>query len=1160
MAIAVVGAARVQFGADIIDFETGAHRVQSITEQVSEKFKELEKTVRTVGLVMTAAITVPFAAMVRAVDRGAGSFEGQMKRVEAALDNVSGEQLKALSDQARQLGPAVGKGATEAASGIEELGLAGVSTADILGGGLKATLDLAAAGMVEVAPAAGLVTDVLGQFKKTAADLPQIVQQVTGAMDASKFGFDDFRLALGQGGAVAAESGVSFIDFATAIAATSTQFTSGSDAGTSFRAYIQSLTGNSEEARAAMKKLGVQFFDTNGRLMPLAEQAQVLRNAFGDLTDESKGKSFKAIFGDDAAKTAIGLMSQARAGFERMQATVAGGDVEAKIAKRLEGAEAAGNRVRVAWESVKIALGLDTGLLTITAAIKNAFAGFLEMIARASPAVHMIGAAFAGLASLMGPLIAIFATIGAHMLAYFVSGFGLVGKAIALIVSPVTTILQMLGEAGLMRVLGMVGARLAALLGPVGLAIGAFILMRDNILPVLGQIWDKLTTTLGPPLAAIIGKVGAIFSTLASGPAATALSALMGLLGGLADVLGVVVAGVLAIVGELLVRTLSAGVSVIGGFVGAVEGMVSAVSALLTGDFAGAWNALLGAVTSIMDGMVDAVVSMVPDLELPLRTAYEAAKAWLADGFGSVLTWVSEAVGSAVTYVASVFPNVVAAAKGVYEGVKGWLVDKFGGILSWVSSAAAFISDRFAEIKKNLGLGDAAAASAPAAPPAPKPVAAPPAAPKRSVDLDEDKKKKKREKKGRNTTYDATNREQLRLQNELEAARLRGDRETEQRIQNRLDLEKQIEAYQRTGLTHEQARVLAQRDMTDLAAARAQAVAREIADEQQQVALDVAQLGNNAALEDSLSRQVELKRRIAFYYAQTRDLAEATRLAEADQAKVDAARLAVRERWFAEDAQDRELRLAQARGESEERIRLLQREIDIRERARELERQGMGADEAARRAATEWSEGEKARQTGVFRDTFKAGVQAAMGGDLKDWFQNWWRDRVAKGMEDALNSLADLISNLFSKAGQGAASSGGGILGALGGALGAVFGKSPSSGIGAINTTTWGEAGAVSLGFDSSNLPKFNTGGSFRVGGMAGIDRNVVSMKLSRGEMVDITKPGSEREAPPAVVQLAVEEGSLFRPVVRQEAGNVSVQTTRTKARADARAQSRRLR
>ena len=55
----------------------------------------------------------------------------------------------------------------------------------------------------------------------------------------------------------------------------------------------------------------------------------------------------------------------------------------------------------------------------------------------------------------------------------------------------------------------------------------------------------------------------------------------------------------------------------------------------------------------------------------------------------------------------------------------------------------------------------------------------------------------------------------------LRAARLRGDLEAEQTIQDRLDLSKQIEAYQRTGLSLDQARTAAQRDMAALAAARA---------------------------------------------------------------------------------------------------------------------------------------------------------------------------------------------------------------------------------------------------------------------------------------------------------------------------------------------------
>lgn len=122
--------------------------------------------------------------------------------------------------------------------------------------------------------------------------------------------------------------------------------------------------------------------------------------------------------------------------------------------------------------------------------------------------------------------------------------------------------------------------------------------------------------------------------------------------------------------------------------------------------------------------------------------------------------------------------------------------------------------------------------------------------------------------------------------------------------------------------------------------------------------------------------------------------------------------------------------------------------------------------------------------------------------------KNWWKDRLAKGMEEALNSLADLIANLFKKAGQSGDGSGGGIFGAIGTVLGGVFGSKSS--IGKIDTSSWGAAGTVSLGADTSGLPRFNTGGSFKVGGMSGIDRNVVSMKLSRGEMVDIRKPGND--------------------------------------------------
>ena len=1092
MNMAVVGAARVVFGADTSEFDAGAKGVEGVLGRLVEKFHDVEQRIKNIGAGVTLGVTVPFAAMVRAVDKGAGSFQAQMKKVEAALGNVTGEELEALSNQARTLGPAVGKGATEAAEAIEALGLAGVSTADIMGGALKAALDLSAAGMVDAASSSSLVTDIMSQFKVTAAQLPGVVQNVVGALDSSKFGFDDFRLAVGQGGAIAASAGVGFLDFATAISATSTQFTSGADAGTSFKTYIQSLTGNSKQAKAAMEKLGISFFDVRtGQMKPLAEQAQILRDALGGLTDKSKTDALKTIFGSDASRTAIGLMEQGREGFEKLQATVAGGDVEAKIQKRMEGAEAAGKRIAVAWESVKIAIGLDTGLLDITTAIKNGFARMLEAIANAPPAIKQIGAAFAALGAIMGPLMMVLGHVGAILLANFAaSKFGLIGRVLALIISPVSTLITMLGEFGLARVLMMVGSRLLGLAGPVGWAISAILLFKDSIVAALKIVWDSLVATLGPPIEAIMTKLQALFGKLSGGPIGAAVEGLISILMGLKDVIGTILVAAIELAGNLIERALAGIVAAFSGLVDVVSGVVDLISALLSGDFTGAWNALVGIVDSVFKAIFDIAAGFVPELGNELQQVYLIAKAWLADGFNSIVGWFSGAIKSGVDYVAKTFPGVVAAAKAVYDGVKAWLVDAFGGIMSFVSGAVKWIVDQYGKVKKYLGLGEAS--SAPAAPqPAKPPAAAAPApGPKRSVDFDDDDGPKKKKVgsgggKGRDTSHDQQNRDQLEFQVQLEAARLRGDVEAEAALRRKMDLSRQIEAYQRTGLSLAAATAAATRDMATLDAARRDGLAKDLERDETAHQIDLARISGNRTLEETLQRQQELKEKINGFLRDGLTLTEATARAARQQLETDQARAAVRARLLADDEQDRQLRLAQARGDSEERIRQLQREIDIRNRQRELEREfDMDPDSARKKAETEWSEEDKARQTGAFRETFKDGVRAALDGDLKGWIKNWWKDRVAKGMEEALNSLADLIASLFSKS--GTAGGGGGIGGAIASIVGSIFGKKAAA------------------------KPGFATGGSFKVAGRSGIDQNLISFRATAGEMVNITRPGND--------------------------------------------------
>ena len=1165
MNTATVGAARIVFGADTSDFDAKAKGVEGVMGRLIERFRGFEARLKTIGTATTIGITLPFGAMIRAVDKGAGAFESQMKRVEAALDNVSGDQLAELSAQARDLGPRVGKGATEAAQGIEELGLAGLSTADILGGGLKATLDLAAAGMVDVAPAAGLVTDVMGQFKKTASDLPDVVKNVVGAMDASKFGFEDFQLAVAQGGGVAASAGVSFHDFATAVAATSTQFSSGSDAGTSFKTYIQSLVGNSKQAKAAMDKLGISFFDADGRMKPLAEQAQILRDKLGDLTDASKTEALKTIFGSDAARTAIGLMEQGRKGFEDLATTVAGGDVEAKIAKRLEGSAAAGVRIANAWESAKIALG-DTGILDALTAIKNGFAAMLEAIANAPPAVLKFGAIFATLTAAVGPLLLVLGHLAAFLLARFVSSFGVVGRVLALFISPISTLITMLGQFGLARVLSMVASRLLGFLGPVGIAIGAVILFKDTIVTVLQQVWDRMTAVLGPSLSALFAKVQSLFASISGGPIGAALSAIGSVVAGIADVVGTVLGGVLLVAGELIVRTLNAAVQAVSGFLSFIQGFVNLISGLLSGDFAGAWQGAVDMITSVADTIVNIIAAMAPDIEGPLRAAYQGAKRWLADGFSAVGSWLGSAVAGMVNYVASAFPNVVAAAQSVYAGVKAWLVDKFGGILGWVGKAAAYIVDRYKAIKSALGLGGGSGApeapELPKAPTTPKPAIV--AAPKRTVSFDDDdgpKKKTGGSPKGRDTTYDAANRQELELQAQLEAARLRNDQETVRALEDRLDRQRQIEAYQRTGLSLADATKAAERDMKLLADARAGQTAKAIDEERRRFDIKVAEAAGDRRLVDTLQRQEDLQERITMWRAKGKTEAEATAIATAEQVRLDAAIAASRAKAARDTEAQRQIDLARARGDSEESIRRLETEEAIRKRTREIMDTADATEAEARaQAETEAMEMEAARRQGIWRDTIKGGFRAALDGNFGDWFQNWWKDRVAKGMEDALNKLSDLIMNLFSKAGSqsGSGSDGGNWLSVLGSVFGGKSGGA-SSGTGAGNGDFEPGGGAGSWYNPGADVPAFKTGGRFKVGGMSGIDRNLVAFRATAGEMVNITHGENDNGPMPVVVHVVAEEGAMFRSVVRAEAAGQSAQVLTSERRNSARRQRQSL-
>jgi TP901 family phage tail tape measure protein len=209
----------------------------------------------------------------------------------------------------------------EAAEAIEMLVKNGMQMPDIMNGAARSVVALSNATGGEFANSADIMTDAMALWKGEFRDAEGNLKNVEGAINGitsvtvkSKFTIDDYALALAQGGGVASAAGVSFDDFNTTIASISPYFASGSDAGTSFKTFLQRLIPASKEAERTMKDLGImtadganRFFDASGKMKPMAEVAEILQVAMSGLTEEQKNSALATLFGTDAMRAAVGL-------------------------------------------------------------------------------------------------------------------------------------------------------------------------------------------------------------------------------------------------------------------------------------------------------------------------------------------------------------------------------------------------------------------------------------------------------------------------------------------------------------------------------------------------------------------------------------------------------------------------------------------------------------------------------------------------------------------------------------------------------------------------------------------------------------------------------------------------------------------------------------
>lgn len=314
------------------------------------------------GVGAAAVATTAFAA--NGIQK-ATSLEQQMANIAAVMGKTSAE-VAPLNDLILDLGmaPDLKVDTFEAAEAIELLARNGLSMDQIMQGAAKSAIQLSNATGGTMAGAADVATDLLAMFNIEAADMGRVVDGVTSVVNNSKFSFDDYRLALAQSGGVAAAVGVSLEDLNTTIAATASNFASGSDAGTSFKTFLQRLVPQSNKAIDMMRDLGIitedgmnLFFDAQGNMKSMADIAGILAEATAGLSEEQINQAFSTIFGTDAMRTAFGLAKTGKEDFLKLQQQMGQTSAADAVATRMDTLSGQMEILRGTIEAVAIKVG-----------------------------------------------------------------------------------------------------------------------------------------------------------------------------------------------------------------------------------------------------------------------------------------------------------------------------------------------------------------------------------------------------------------------------------------------------------------------------------------------------------------------------------------------------------------------------------------------------------------------------------------------------------------------------------------------------------------------------------------------------------------------------------------------------------------------------------
>lgn len=594
-------ALNAQMGGALGTLTGNTNALSSSLAGLSMKLDNVANTMNRAGSTLTKSITLPALAAGAAAVKVSTDFDSALREIAAVSGetDITSESMRQLRQAALDLGRDGKFSAIEVAQGFTDLARAGLTVEQQMKSIAPVTA-LATVENIKMADAAEKALNINFGFGRSVEELGNSVDVLAKASAATTTDMVELTDAFRFAGPVAYAAGQTFNETAAALGLLAQAGFKGSTGGTALRGAIARLAAPSKEAtkaladlgiatddtydilrdeefdkakdelkdlglsgkevdealrngaagaeasQAALARLGVQVFDTSGKMLPLNEIITLLGESGASVGD------LMTIFGQRAGPGMAALIAQGPEALKELTAELdnAGGTAEQMAAVMLEGPEGAFLRLKNAAIELGIAIG-ESGLLDDIADLAGWFTELFHSLAETNPEVLNTTVRFVALAAAIGPI--------TQLLAFMVGGWAQLLKVLALLTA-----------------------------GPLGLIAGLFAGLAAGIVLVVAK---------SEPLQEALSKTADLLRILFGDDVTNGAEGMQGLFESLGDAagrLGDQIAPVVVLFNQML-----AAFQIFGGDTAEAEAAVAR--------FADQFGPLAGVVTTVIDGLVDAV-------------------------------------------------------------------------------------------------------------------------------------------------------------------------------------------------------------------------------------------------------------------------------------------------------------------------------------------------------------------------------------------------------------------------------------------------------------------------------------------------------------------------------------------------------------------------